>query len=500
MPMRARSNTSSMWTRAQFYFLEVNTRLQVEHGVTEEVTGIDLVEWMVRQAAGEALPDKIPEPQGASIQVRVYAEEPARDFRPSSGLLTKVEWPAGTRVETWVESGSDVTSYYDPMMAKIIVTGQDRPGRFGKTQAGAEGHDARGHRDQPGLPCSIWPPAVNSRDGEITTTTLASLAYAPETFEILVPGTLTSVQDYPGRVGYWDVGVPPSGPMDHVSFRLANRAVGNAEGTAALEMTVSGPTLIRFSSSTVVCLVGADMGATLDGAPVRNGEVFMVQPGQVLKCGTISGPGLRTYLALQGGIDVPDYLGSKSTFSLGAFGGHGGRALRTGDVLRLQACRPPGFGCQCRYPRAVLPTLTQAWDIGVLYGPHGAPDFFTEDDIATFFAADWDGALQFQPHRRASHWPQAAWARADGGEAGLHPSNMHDNAYAIGAINFTGDMPVILGPDGPSLGGFVCPVTIVQAELWKIGQLRPGDKVRFKRLTAKQPAELEHVKKRRLRP
>ena len=82
-------------------------------------------------------------------------------------------------------------------------------------------------------------------------------------------------------------------------------------------------------------------------------------------------------------------------------------------------------------------------------------------------------------------------ARTDGGEAGLHPSNIHDNAYAIGAIDFTGDMPVIFGPDGPSLGGFVCPATIVQAELWKIGQLKPGDTVRFKRLTAAQAAQAE---------
>ncbi len=88
--------------------------------------------------------------------------------------------------------------------------------------------------------------------------------------------------------------------------------------------------------------------------------------------------------------------------------------------------------------------------------------------------------------------PKPHWARSDGGEAGLHPSNIHDNAYAIGAVDFTGDMPVILGPDGPSLGGFVCPATIVQAELWKVGQLEPGDKVRFRALTAAaaQAAEL----------
>ncbi len=113
----------------EFYFLEVNTRLQVEHGVTEEVTGIDLVEWMVLQAAGE-LPDlrAIPiTPRGASIQVRLYAEDPGKDFQPSSGRLTNVQWPSGaTRIETWIESGAEVTPYYDPMLAKLIVHADNR--------------------------------------------------------------------------------------------------------------------------------------------------------------------------------------------------------------------------------------------------------------------------------------------------------------------------------------------------------------------------------------
>ena len=471
-----------------FYFLEVNTRLQVEHGVTEEVTGVDLVEWMVRQAAGEPLPGVIPQPNGASIQVRVYAEDPARDFRPSSGQLTKVAWPGATRVETWVENGSDVSSYYDPMLAKIIVRGRDRPDALEKLRSALDATALSGIETNLGYLKDLAAAPVLTK-GLVTTSTLAGFKYVPETFEILVPGTLTSVQDYPGRVGYWNVGVPPSGPMDHLSFRLANRAVGNSEVAAGLELTLSGPT-IRFNCATAGCLVGADMRATLDGVAIQSGEVFNIAPGQVLKCSLISGPGLRTYLALRGGIDVPDYLGSKSTFSLGPFGGHGGRVLKTGDVLRLQSCKnePAAFA---PVPKPLLPSLTDTWDIGVLYGPHGAPDFFTNEDIETFFAATWD--VHYNSNRTGVRLigPKPAWARPDGGEAGLHPSNIHDNAYAIGTIDFTGDMPVILGPDGPSLGGFVCPATIVQAELWKIGQLKPGDKVRFKRLAATQAARME---------
>ena len=123
------------------------------------------------------------------------------------------------------------------------------------------------------------------------------------------------------------------------------------------------------------------------------------------------------------------------------------------------------------------PALVQAWDIGVLYGPHGAPDYFTAGDMETLFATDWQ--VHYNSNRTGVRLigPKPEWARPDGGEAGLHPSNIHDNAYAIGAVDFTGDMPILLGPDGPSLGGFVCPATIVQAELWKMGQLKPGDTV-----------------------
>ena len=112
----------------EFFFLEVNTRLQVEHAVTEEVTGVDIVEWMVRLGSGDLPPLETirPEPYGASIQVRIYAEDPAHGFRPSTGLLTEVLFPRNARCETWVENGTDVTPFYDPMLAKIIVRADNR--------------------------------------------------------------------------------------------------------------------------------------------------------------------------------------------------------------------------------------------------------------------------------------------------------------------------------------------------------------------------------------
>ena len=212
-----------------FYFLEVNTRLQVEHGVTEEVTGVDLVEWMVRQAAGECPPldqSKIA-PCGASIQVRLYAEDPGRDFRPSAGLLTHVSWAPDARIETWVESGSEVSPFYDPMIAKIIVRGSTRAEALTKMQASLAATRIGGLETNLDYLRQLASSAVLA-DGEMLTQTLATFAYEAPTIEVLVPGTQSTIQDWPGRTGYWAVGVPPSGPMDHLSFRYANKLAGNA--------------------------------------------------------------------------------------------------------------------------------------------------------------------------------------------------------------------------------------------------------------------------------
>ena len=481
----------------RFYFLEVNTRLQVEHGVTEEVNGVDLVEWMVRQAAGEMPPldQESIKPRGASIQARLYAEDPGRDFRPSSGLLTHVAWPADTRVETWVESGSEVSPFYDPMLAKIIATGETRDEALTKLQAALDATEIGGFETNLDYLRQLSRLDVLAR-GEMLTRTLQTFAYKADTIEVLAPGTQTTIQDWPGRLGYWAVGVPPSGPMDPLAFRLANRLIGNDEGAAAIETTLSGPTL-KFNSDTVICLGGAELSATLDGEPVPYWQAFAVKAGQVLKLGGVTGPGTRAYIAVQGGIDVPNYLGSRSTFTLGKFGGHAGRTLRAGDMLHIGAVAG-GASKIAALAAALKPRLTHSWNIGVLYGPHGAPDFFAPEYIDAFFAAEWEVHYNSNPTGIRLIGPKPVWAREDGGEAGLHPSNIHDNAYAVGTINFTGDMPVILGPDGPSLGGFVCPATIAQAELWKMGQLRPGDKVRFTRLApaeaalrlAKQDAEI----------
>ncbi|MCA5971142.1 MULTISPECIES: 5-oxoprolinase/urea amidolyase family protein [Pseudomonas] len=467
----------------RFYFLEVNTRLQVEHGVTEQVWGVDLVSWMVQLAAGDLPPlDQLQaglKPLGHAIQARLYAEDPGRDFQPCPGLLTAADFPPADgrtlRIDTWVEAGCEIPPYFDPMIAKLISwapTREDASAGLIDALNETRLYGVETNRDYLRQIIADAPFA----SGQPWTRCLEDLVYRADTFEVLSGGTQTSVQDYPGRLGYWAVGVPPSGPMDSRALRQGNELLGNPEGCAALEITMSGP-LLRFNTDAVVAVTGAHIPITLDGQSCAMNTALLVSAGSTLSLGTIAGAGVRSYLCVRGGLDVPDYLGSKSTFTLGQFGGHGGRALRAGDVLHIAPLVERSAGQ--RIADEALEALTDVRRMRVIYGPHAAPEYFTEAYIERFFATDWE--VHFNSSRTGVRLigPKPEWVRADGGEAGLHPSNIHDNPYAIGAVDFTGDMPVILGPDGPSLGGFVCPVTIIEADLWQLGQLKAGDRVRF---------------------
>lgn len=470
----------------KFYFLEVNTRLQVEHGVTETVFGVDLVRWMIEQAAG-IRPFEIGAqftPKGHAMEFRVYAEDPGKNYRPSSGLLTEVSFPEGIRVDTWVSRGTEVSAFYDPLLAKVIVAGDDREDNIAKAREVLKQVKLCGFETNIKLLQDVLEMDAFIT-GKVSTWILNDYKYENKIFEVLAPGLQTTIQDYPGRLNLWDVGIPPSGPMDNYSFRLANKIVGNADDAAGIEMTLSGCSL-AFHTDTVIAWVGGDFPAKLNGAACPKNTPVEVHDGDVLKFG-ITKMGQRAYLAIRGGVDVPDYLGSKSTFTLGGFGGHGGRALAAGDILHIGNA----IATEPMVPaEAALPQISTQWEIGVMYGPHGAPDYLTKEDIDEFFAANWE--VHYNSSRTGIRLigPQPKWARPDGGEAGLHPSNLHDNAYAVGTVDFTGDMPIILGVDGPSLGGFACPVTIVSSELWKMGQLRSGDHVKFIPLTAEKAEEI----------
>ncbi|QSI00963.1 ATP-grasp domain-containing protein [Treponema ruminis] len=468
-----------------FYFLEVNTRLQVEHGVTEEVLGIDLVEWMVREASGELknLDSLYGKTNGVSIQTRIYAEDGKRNFATSAGKLDTVIFSKDARIETWIKDAVVVSPNYDPMLAKIIVHADDRKSAIAKMTKVLEETKIYGITTNIDYLHSFLQ-TKPYLEGNLFTHMLDDFTYSENTVEVLDGGLQTTVQDYPGRLKYWDIGVPPSGAMDNFSFRLANIILGNSAGLPGLEFTLKGGKY-KFRADMTICLTGCDMSPTLDDLEIPMYKPVSVKEGQILALSKAKS-GLRAYMAVKGGLDVPEYLGSASTFALGGFGGHSGRVLRTGDILHVKKDTSP-------LPNITVDSsyLSTANEISVVPGPHCTKEFLKPEFMEQLSETEWE--VHFNSDRTGVRLigPSPAWAREDGGEAGLHPSNVHDTAYAVGTIDMTGDMPIILGPDGPSLGGFVCPATIPSGELWKQGQLAPGSKVRQQQFTADCSHELK---------
>ncbi|MEH3053384.1 MAG: carboxyltransferase domain-containing protein [Patulibacter minatonensis] len=310
-----------------------------------------------------------------------------------------------------------------------------------------------------------------------------TLAAVLRVVEIERPGMLTTIQDLPGRTGLWEVGVPPSGPMDARSFAHANALVGNDPGAAGLEATLEGPAF-RIPGGGVIAISGGDAPVTIDGQRAPRDQALTVAPGALVEIGWAT-CGARIYVAFRGGLDVPQYLGSRSTFIAGGFGGHDGRPLVAGDrlvVARVGDRGVPDAGVLARpapFPKAA--SADDPWVLHVLHGPHGAPDVLAPEGLETMLAATWTvGTMADRTGVRLEQdGPEPRWARDSGGDAGLDPSNVTETPYALGAIMVSGATPIIVGPDGPSLGGFAAPLCVAIRDRWKIGQLRPGDHVRL---------------------
>lgn len=307
-------------------------------------------------------------------------------------------------------------------------------------------------------------------------------------FEVIVPGLETSIQDYPGRIGFWNQGFPPSGPMDSWSFRLANLLVGNDAGAAGLEVQYMGPTL-KFQRDGVIAITGADMQPKLDGQPAPLWESIAVKAGQTLAL-TSSKVGVRSYIAIAGGVDTPPWLGSRSTFHKAGVGGMQGRALQKGQVVPVAKGKgTPGRKAklECR------PTFAtdKIWTIEVVAGPND--DWVDEAGHKRFLSTDWK--LSSKSDRtgfrlEGPQWTFTEKAHKKAPENGAEPSNIIDQGYPLGAINLAGQTPIILVNDGPSMGGFINPYTVPSAAFWKLGQSKPGDLYRFKSISVDEAQAL----------
>jgi urea carboxylase len=308
---------------------------------------------------------------------------------------------------------------------------------------------------------------------------------------VLKPGLETSVQDWPGRIGFWEQGFPPSGPFDSWSFRLANLLVGNQPGEAGLECQFMGPTL-RFERAAVIAVTGADMTPTLDGAPLESWASHAVKAGQVLALGPAR-KGARAYVAIAGGIDVPLVLGSRSTFHMAGIGGVEGHALKAGQSVKLGDARgTPGR----RVKPSARPPLGEGkvWQIEAVRGPND--DWVDEAAHRRFVSVDWK--LQARSNRTGYRLDGPEWTFTERAtnkrpEHGEHPSNVLDHGYPVGTVNLCGQTPIILVVDAPSTGGFINPYTVPSGAFWKLAQAKPNEIFRFKVVTVDQAHELRRA-------
>jgi KipI family sensor histidine kinase inhibitor len=295
----------------------------------------------------------------------------------------------------------------------------------------------------------------------------------PAAAEVLSPGLFTTVQDR-GRAGWRGLGVAGSGAWDAPSLEDANAALGNEPGAAALECALHGPEL-RFLRAARFAVAGADLGATLERSdlgpwPVPLGAAVLARPGNVLRFAGRR-EGCRAVIAFEGGIAAPQVLGSRSTDLSAGFGGIGGRPLQGGDRLALLQ---PSDGA--RAPRSPGPRPKGAGPLRVILGPQD--DAFHPDEVGAFLASEY----RVRPESDRVGCRLAGRRLAHRGAAEIVSDGM-----LPGCIQVPPDgQPIVMGPDGPTTGGYPKIAAVIGADLRRLGQLAPGDAVRFRAVTAEE--------------
>ena len=296
--------------------------------------------------------------------------------------------------------------------------------------------------------------------------------------EVLKPGLSTTVQDA-GRSGYYHLGIPPSGALDQYSLRAANLLVGNPVGAAALEVVYMGPEL-AFTEDAVVAVTGADIAPKVNGDERPNWESFPVAAGDVLTFAYLTA-GARAYVAVSGGIDVPEVLGSRSTYALGALGGFGGRPLAAGDQLPVGAAGAAAPGRSV--PADLRPNLAKDVEVRVVMGLYDHR--LSDAGRATFLDTVWDltPVADRIGFRYAGPELETVPREAPFG-AGQDPSNIVDAPYPIGSIQVPGSVePIILHRDAVSGGGYMMIATVLSGDLDVVAQSAPKTRTRFVEVT-----------------
>ncbi|KAI0007565.1 AHS2-domain-containing protein [Xylariaceae sp. FL0662B] len=489
-----------------FFFLEMNTRLQVEHGITELCYGVDIVILMLQQAgyqlAGlDGIPSvellaKQPEaPSGVAIETRLCCENPADSFLPSSGHVQSVAWSndSNIRVDTWIQLGTFVSPYFDSLLAKVMVYCATREESIAAIQQALNVSEVGGLVTNMEFLESIVHSAAFANGRTLTTFLETQFTFEPTGIQIINPGAFTTIQQARSRSrkGY---GIPTSGPMDDLSAAIGNLLVGNSEDTECLEVTALGPE-ICFHSTSVIAITGSAFPVELNGETKDMWSRIIVKPKEKLKIGSSVTPGGRCYLAIRGGLPgVPEWLGSKSTTPSLALGGLQGRQLRRGDFFKVKHLEQSDLPSPYRLPSSLIPPH-DVKNIYVIHGPHDSDDYITANGRQIIYSTDW--AVDYNCNRTGIRLlgPRIEWSRAHGGEGGSHPSNIVDYPYpSPGGLNWTGDSPVIFPQDAPGLGGFLCSSTVASADMWKLGKLKPGGKTKLTPISYQSARELAERK------
>jgi biotin-dependent carboxylase-like uncharacterized protein len=291
------------------------------------------------------------------------------------------------------------------------------------------------------------------------------------------PGLLTTVQDT-GRFGEYALGMPPSGAMDVFSYQVGNYLVGNEEGAAGLEITYFGPEL-EFTEAAVIAVTGAEMPPKVNGEEAPTWEALEVGEGDVLSFDYLKN-GARSYLAVAGGIDVPLFMHSRSTYTLIGLGGHEGRALQEGDELKVGESQNGSGQVGKRVDDDHIPAYSRETELRVIIGL--ASYRLTEESMEEFLNTTWTvtpdadrvgyryrgGELKFVEREQPAG-------------AGSDPANVVDFGYPIGSIQVPGGVePIVLMNDAVTGGGYATIGTVISADRDKLAQTKTNDKTRFR--------------------
>jgi biotin-dependent carboxylase-like uncharacterized protein len=309
------------------------------------------------------------------------------------------------------------------------------------------------------------------------------------------PGLLTTVQDT-GRFGEYDIGMPPSGAMDVFSYQVGNYLVGNEDGTAGLEITYFGPEL-EFTEDAVVAVTGAEMPPKINGEEAPTWETLQVREGDVLSFDYLMN-GARSYLAVAGGVDVPVFMHSRSTYTLIGLGGHEGRALKEDDELSLGEARNGEAQVGKRVGDDHIPRYTKETELRVIIGL--ASYRLTEESMQEFLNVEWTVTPDADRVGYRYRGGELGFVeREQPAGAGSDPANVVDFGYPIGSIQVPGGVePIVLMNDAVTGGGYATIGTVISADRDRLAQSKTNDKTRFRSIELEEALAAREDRRRRL--